>query len=153
MRDGVELNTEIYMPNYSDQNLPILYTRTPYGLRHDKSGIHSSLSTSYKELAQDKYIFVFQDIRGRYGSGGEFSMLRTPIKEDLEAEVDEATDTYDTIEWLLNNLDKHNNKVGILGISYGGWLTAIALTDLHPAVKAISPQASPSDMYLSLIHI
>ncbi len=148
MRDGIELNTEVYTPNYSDENLPILLTRTPYGLRHDNSGIHSSLSTSYKELAEGKYIFVFQDIRGRYGSGGKFSMLRTPIKEDPEAEVDEATDTYDTVEWLLNNLDKHNSKVGILGISYGGWLTAIALTDLHPAVKAISPQASPSDMYM-----
>ena len=148
MRDGIELNTEVYKPKNFNENLPILLTRTPYGLRHDTLGMHSSLSTSYKELAQDKYIFVFQDIRGRYGSGGKFSMLRTPIKEDPEAEVDEATDTYDTVEWLLNNIDKHNNKVGILGISYGGWLTAIALTDLHPAVKAISPQASPSDMFL-----
>lgn len=148
MRDGVTLNTEIYTPNSSDGNLPILLTRTPYGLRYDKSGIHSSLSTYYKELAADKYIFVFQDIRGRYSSGGKFRMLRTPIKKDIEAEVDEATDTYDTVEWLLNNLNNHNNKVGILGISYGGWLTAIALTDLHPAVKAISPQASPSDMFI-----
>ena len=75
-------------------------------------------------------------------------MLRTPVSEDANANVDEATDTYDTIEWLIKNIDGHNGKVGILGISYGGWLTTIALTDIHPAVKAISPQASPSDMYM-----
>ena len=148
MRDGIKLNTEIYIPPSTDEKLPILFTRTPYGLRHDDKGLHSSLSSSYLELAKEAYIFVYQDIRGRHGSEGKFSMLRTPVSADKNVQVDEATDTYDTVEWLLNNLDNHNNKVGILGISYGGWLTAIALTDLHPAVKAISPQASPSDMYM-----
>ena len=148
MRDGIKLNTEIYVPPNTDEKLPILFTRTPYGLRHDENGLHSSLSSSYLELAKEGYIFVFQDIRGRYGSEGKFSMLRTPVSADENAQVDEATDTYDTIDWLIENLDGHNRKVGILGISYGGWLTAIALTDIHPAVKAISPQASPSDMFM-----
>ena len=148
MRDGIKLNTEIYVPPNTDETLPILFTRTPYGLRHDENGLHSSLSSSYLELAKEGYLFVFQDIRGRYGSEGKFSMLRTPVSADENAQVDEATDTYDTIDWLIENLDGHNGKVGILGISYGGWLTAIALTDIHPAVKAISPQASPSDMFM-----
>lgn len=148
MRDSVQLNTEIFIPLNAKVKLPILLTRTPYGLRHNTNGLHSALNSSYKELADDQYIFIFQDIRGRYNSDGEFSMLRTPISEDANANVDEATDTYDTIEWLIKNIDGHNGKVGILGISYGGWLTAIALTDIHPAVKAISPQASPSDMYM-----
>jgi len=148
MRDGVLLNTEIYIPKNKNGKLPILFTRTPYGLRHDDEGLHSSLTSSYKELADEGYIFVFQDIRGRYNSDGNFSMLRTPVSENKNSQVDEATDTYDTIEWFLSNIDGHNGKVGILGVSYGGWLTVIALTDLHPAVKAISPQASPSDMYM-----
>jgi len=148
MRDSVQLNTEIFIPLNAKVKLPILLTRTPYGLRHNTDGLHSALNSSYKELADDQYIFIFQDIRGRYNSDGEFSMLRTPVSEDANANVDEATDTYDTIEWLIKNIDGHNGKVGILGISYGGWLTAIALTDIHPAVKAISPQASPSDMYM-----
>ena len=148
MRDGIKLNTEIYVPPNTDEKLPILFTRTPYGLRHDENGLHSSLSSSYLELAKEGYIFVFQDIRGRHGSEGKFSMLRTPVSADENAQVDEATDTYDTIDWLIENLDGHNRKVGILGISYGGWLTAIALTDIHPAVKAISPQASPTDMFM-----
>jgi len=102
MRDGIKLNTEIYIPPSTDEKLPILFTRTPYGLRHDDKGLHSSLSSSYLELAKEAYIFVYQDIRGRYGSEGKFSMLRTPVSADKNVQVDEATDTYDTVEWLLN---------------------------------------------------
>ena len=148
MRDGVRLNTEIYAPRNHAEPLPILITRTPYGLSHDEKGFHSSLSSSYKELADEGFIFVFQDIRGRYKSEGQFAMLRFPrAKGDAKA-IDEGTDTYDTIEWLLKNVPRNNGRVGILGISYGGWLTMMATLEPHPALQAASEQASPADMYL-----
>jgi putative CocE/NonD family hydrolase len=148
MRDGVRLNTEIYAPRPAGEPLPILLTRTPYGLRHDLEGMHASLSSSYAELAGDGYIFVFQDIRGRYESEGEFVMLRPPRDQGEAGAIDEGTDTYDTIEWALANVPNHNGRVGILGISYGGWLTVMAMIEPHPAVAAVSPQASPADMYI-----
>jgi putative CocE/NonD family hydrolase len=148
MRDGIQLNTEIYVPKGGQGQLPILLTRTPYGLGHDDDGFHSSLSSSYAELAADGYIFVFQDIRGRYESEGEFVMLRPPRDPTAADAIDEGTDTYDTIEWVLENVEGHNGRVGILGISYGGWLTVMGMIDPHPAVAAVSPQASPADMYI-----
>ena len=148
MRDGVRLNTEIYTPvNHADP-LPFLITRTPYGLSHDEKGFHSSLSSTYKELADEGFIFVFQDIRGRYKSEGQFTMLRFPRAPGDPKAIDEGTDTYDTIEWLLKNVPQNNGRVGILGISYGGWLTMMATLEPHPALKAVSEQASPADMYL-----
>ncbi|MFB3920337.1 MAG: CocE/NonD family hydrolase [Terriglobia bacterium] len=148
MRDGVRLNTEIYIPEVASERLPFLITRTPYGLGHDEQGLHSSLRSSYKELAEEGFIFVFQDIRGRYESEGQFVMLRTPRDKRDSNAIDEGTDTYDTIEWLLKNVPRHNGRAGILGISYGGWLTVMATLDPHPALKAASEQASPADMYL-----
>ena len=147
MRDGVRLHTEIYIPKQSEDDLPFLFTRTPYGQSH-MNGIHSYLSSSYQDLAQEKYIFVFQDIRGRYKSEGQFVMLRPCRNQEDITSVDESTDTYDTIDWLLKHVAGHNGKVGILGISYGGWLAAMALVEPHPALAAASPQASPADMYL-----
>ncbi len=148
MRDGMRLNTEIFVPDDASEALPILFTRTPYGLRHDDDGLHTSLTSSYAALVEDGYIFVFQDIRGRYESEGEFVMLRPPRSSADPQAVDEGTDTYDTIEWVLENVDGHNGKVGILGISYGGWLTVMGMIEPHPAVAAVSPQASPADMYI-----
>jgi len=148
MRDGIRLNTEVYVPEGAREPLPILFTRTPYGLRHDDDGMHTALTTSYAALAEDGYIFVFQDIRGRYESEGEFVMLRPPRAPGEAGGIDEGTDTYDTIEWLLDHVQGHNGKVGILGISYGGWLTVMGMIDPHPAVAAVSPQASPADMYI-----
>ncbi|REJ84951.1 MAG: CocE/NonD family hydrolase [Acidobacteria bacterium] len=151
MRDGVTLNTEIYAPlpggPLGAGPWPLLLTRTPYGLSHDDDGFHRALSTSYAELVGDGYVFVFQDIRGRYGSQGEFAMLRPP-RASSGAAVDEASDTFDTIEWLLPHVPGNNGRVGMLGISYGGWLTAVAMLDPHPALTAASPQASPADMFL-----
>ncbi len=147
MRDGKRLNTEVYVPTRGDGPWPILFTRTPYGLNHEDSGLHTALNGGYRELAEDGYIFVFQDIRGRYESDGTFVMLRPP-KSATGAEIDEGTDTNDTIDWLLENVEGNNGRVGILGISYGGWLTVMAMIEPHPAVKAVSPQASPADMYL-----
>jgi putative CocE/NonD family hydrolase len=101
-----------------------------------------------KDLADDGYIFVFQDIRGRYKSEGQFVMLRLPRDKSDAKAIDEGTDTYDTIDWVLKNVQNHNGRVGMLGISYDGWLTVMAMLDPHPALKAVSPQAPPADMFL-----
>ena len=148
VRDGTLLNTEIYTPHNARGSLPILITRTPYGQNHDDRGTHLALTNRYTELADDGYIFVFQDIRGRYGSEGQFVMLRRPRDGGDPDAIDEGTDTWDTIDWLLENTGGHNGRVGILGVSYDGWLTVMAMIEAHPAVAAVSPQASPADMYI-----
>ena len=146
-RDGVRLHTEIYVPKKSREPLPFLISRTPYGQNLDSKGFNTALYRC-EELAQDGYIFVFQDIRGRYKSDGQFVMLRRPRDKRDPKAIDESTDTYDTIEWLLKNVPNNNGRVGIFGISYPGWLTVMATLDPHPALKAASEQASPADMYL-----
>jgi uncharacterized protein len=147
MRDGVKLHTEIYVPRQSSEPLPLFLTRSPYGLADDAKGF-SRLLDMYKEMFADGYIFVFQDIRGKYGSEGKFVMLRPPRYRKDPKSIDEGTDTYDTIEWLLKNVPNNNGRVGEAGISYGGWLTAMSILEPHPALKAISEQASPVDMYM-----
>ncbi|HEY2378050.1 MAG TPA: CocE/NonD family hydrolase [Gemmatimonadaceae bacterium] len=147
MRDGVRLNTDIYAPRDQAGQLPIIFRRTPYGI----DNLAGALDASYKELADDGYIFVFQDIRGRFKSEGQFVMQR-PARDAAQRKnpkaIDEATDAYDTIDWLVKNVPQNNGRVGMLGVSYDGWTTAMALTDPHPALRASSPQASPSDMWL-----
>jgi putative CocE/NonD family hydrolase len=144
MRDGIRLHTRIFTPKGATTPLPILLTRTPYGI----GGASGSFAGSYAELAAEGFVFVFQDIRGRFGSEGTFVMLRPPRdKRDARA-VDEGSDTYDTIEWLLKNVPGNNGRVGMLGVSYPGWLTVMAMLDPHPALKAVSPQASPASMWL-----
>jgi uncharacterized protein len=145
-RDGVKLHTLIFAPKRAPAKLPFLIERSPYGFSADRA--EQSLARRYKELADDGYIFVFQDIRGRYQSEGQFVMLRPPREANKPGSVDEGTDTYDTIEWLLKNVPNNNGRAGILGVSYGGWLTAMALIEPHPALKAASEQASPADMFL-----
>jgi putative CocE/NonD family hydrolase len=147
MRDGVRLHTEIYVPKNAAQPLPFIFERTPYGVADDEKGIATKFK-NYGELVSEGYIFVFQDIRGRYRSEGQFVMLRRPRDPHDPQAIDEGTDTYDTIDWLLKNVSNHNGRVGVLGISYGGWLTAMAMIEPHPALKAVSEQASPADMYL-----
>jgi len=147
MRDGAKLHTEIYTPKDSKEALPFFITRTPYGLSDDDQG-YSRLLNLYPEMFADGYIFVFQDIRGRYGSEGKFVMQRPPRDRADSHSIDEGTDTYDTIDWLLKNIPNNNGRAGEAGISYGGWLTAMALIEPHPALKAVSEQASPADMFL-----
>ena len=144
MRDGVRLHTKIVAPRDRKQPLPFLMLRTPYGIGNVKDGPGLSMKT----LADEGYIFVFQDIRGKFGSEGTFVMQR-PAREpgDTKA-LDEGTDTYDTIDWLLANVPGHNGRVGMLGVSYLGWTTIMGALEPHPALKAISPQASPADMWL-----
>ncbi len=157
MRDGVRLHTEIYIPRRAGGPWPILLTRTPYGLHDDAQGF-TPLLNLYRAMMPDGYIFVFQDIRGRYRSQGKFIMNRPPrpcfrahrctAADMVPGQVDEATDTYDTIAWLLRHVDDNNGRVGMAGISYGGWLTTMAMLDPHPALKAVSEQASPEDQFL-----
>ncbi len=148
MRDGVRLHTEIYTPRHPSAPLPFLITRTPYGLGDGPQG-YSRLLDMYRAMFPDGgYLFVFQDIRGRYGSEGRFEMNRPPCEPPRSGCIDEGTDTYDTISWLLENVPGNNGRAGMLGISYGGWLTAMALLHPHPALKAASEQASPADMFL-----
>ncbi len=146
-RDGVKLHTEIYAPKNATEPLSIVLERTPYGLDDDPKGYSRKLNR-YAEMIPDAYIFVFQDIRGRYGSEGKFVMQR-PVRDAKDPKaIDEGTDTYDTIDWLVNNVPRNNRRVGLLGISYGGWLTVMGMLEPHPALKAVSEQASPADMFL-----
>jgi uncharacterized protein len=146
MRDGIQLNTHIFVPKDVAGPLPILLERTPYQAPSNTNWAQGK----YKALAADGYIFAFQDIRGRFKSEGKFVMQRAPISllgKDPKA-VDEVTDAYDTVEWLVKNVATNNGRVGILGISYPGWTAAMATLKPHPALRAASPQASPADMYL-----
>jgi hypothetical protein len=144
MRDGVRLHTRIFVPDNQDAPLPFVLMRTPYGTKNAADHFVSYL----KALADDGYIFAFQDIRGKFESEGVFVMQRPARKAGDATTLDEGTDTFDTIEWLLNNVPRNNGRVGILGISYLGWTTIMAALEPHPALKAISPQASPADMWL-----
>ncbi len=145
MRDGVELFTTLHVPKDAKEPLPIILIRTPYGI----DGRAERLFQNYlKEMVADGYAFALQDIRGRYKSEGTFVMTR-PARDPKDPKaVDEASDTRDTIDWLLKTVKNNNGRVGMLGISYPGWLTAVAMLDPHPALKAVSPQASPVDMFL-----
>ena len=144
LRDGVKLHTVIFVPKRLATDLPIILNRTPYGI----AGADGVFGGSVAELAKDGYIFVFQDIRGRFLSEGKFVMLRPPRDKSDKKAIDESTDTYDTIEWLLHNVAHNNGRVGQLGVSYPGWLTVMSMLDPHPALKAVSPQASPASMFL-----
>jgi len=143
-RDGVRLHTLIFTPKPLGPPLPIILNRTPYGI----AGSAGRLRGLLKELSADGYIFVFQDIRGRFGSEGTFVMQR-PVRDRRDPRsIDEATDAYDTVEWLIANVPGNNGRVGQTGVSYDGWLTAMAMLEPHPALRAVSPQASPADMWL-----
>ncbi len=147
MRDGVKLHAVIVRPEGSEKTgeaLPFLMQRTPYGV----DGANSlSVNASKPELAGSGYIFVEGDIRGRYGSEGQFVMNRAIVAHTSKTDVDETTDTRDTIDWLLKNVANNNGRVGVLGVSYPGFLAMMAGIDAHPAVKAISPQAPMTNIW------
>src|SRR6266849_5513879 len=147
MRDGVKLHTEIYAPKNAKEALPIFLERTPYGISAEDKGYSPKLYR-YSHMFADGYVFVFQDIRGRYGSEGQFVMNRPLHGASDPKGVDESTDTYDTIEWLVKNVPNNNGRVGTAGISYGGFLAAMALVNPHPALKAVSEQACMGDAWL-----
>jgi hypothetical protein len=160
MRDGVKLHVVILKPSDIATPLPFLLERTPYGVDDED---RESLFMQRPELARDGYIFVGEDIRGRYKSQGKFIMMR-PLADHSPGSprtgpgpwrghtnpsaIDESTDTYDTVAWLLQNVPGNNGRVGVVGISYDGFLAMMAGIDPHPAVKAISPQAPMIDVWI-----
>jgi putative CocE/NonD family hydrolase len=146
MRDGVKLHAVALVPTGTRQPLPILLIRTPFGA--DREFRSDTLPPRYRELAEDGYIFVTEDIRGRFKSEGEFVTTRAQNDPRSPRGINESTDAYDTIDWLVKNLAGNNGKVGVLGISYRGWLAALAGVNPHPAVKAISPQGLVADTWM-----
>ena len=145
VRDGIHLYTVVFTPKNQREHLPFLLQRTPYGVERM---LPPDKRMYVKDLATEGYIFVCQDIRGRYRSEGTFEMQRFSHDRRNSKSIDESTDTYDTIEWLLKNIPDNNARVGVLGISYDGWLTVMATLEPHPALKTVSEQATPADMYL-----
>jgi putative CocE/NonD family hydrolase len=147
MRDGVRLFTSIYMPKDASQKYPIMLDRTPYTVApYGEDKFKTSLGPN-ELFAREGYIFVYQDVRGRWKSEGEFVDARPYIPNKAGKQIDETTDTYDTVEWLIKNIPNNNGRVGVWGISYPGFYTSMAGIDSHPAVKAISPQAPVSDWF------
>lgn len=149
MRDGVNLYTQVYTPKDESQKYPILLFRTPYSVRYYGAGNYRRVLGPNDDYAREGFIFVYQDVRGKFKSEGEFVVMKPhePAKSSPQ-DTDESSDTYDTIEWLLKNIPGHNGRVGQWGISYPGWQTVMGMIDAHPAMKASSPQASPSDMWI-----
>ena len=148
VRDGVKLFTTVYTPKDTSKKYPLLMMRTPYSVGpYGKDAYRSSLGPSNEFLTQG-YIFVYQDVRGRYLSEGTFVNMRPQLDRKKSAkEVDESSDTYDTIDWLVKNVPNHNGKVGLYGISYPGFYAAAGMIDAHPALKAVSPQAPIADWF------
>jgi putative CocE/NonD family hydrolase len=148
MRDGKRLHTVVYAPRDSSQRYPFLMQRTPYGAGPYGDAYRPSIGPS-PLLAQEGYIFVYQDVRGTFLSEGEFDDVRpfNPNKKS-PADIDEASDTYDTIEWLLKNIPNNNGRAGMWGVSYPGFYVAAALHDPHPALRAASPQAPIADWFI-----
>ena len=144
-RDGAKLQTVILTPAGQTGPLPILVRRSPYGVP-DRAP--QTMPTSLKELAADGYIFVIQNLRGRFKSEGTF-LLSSVVRLDDPKHVSETTDAYDTIDWLVKNIPNNNGKVGIYGVSYDGLTAAQTLLKPHPALKAISEQASPADQWMN----
>jgi len=149
MRDGVELFTQIYTPRDETREYPILLFRTPYSVRNYGVRNYRQHLGPNSAYAPEGFIFVYQDVRGKFKSQGNFVVMKPHISDKRgPGDTDESSDTYDTIEWLLKNVPRHNGKVGQWGISYPGWQTVQGMIDAHPALKASSPQASPADMWI-----
>lgn len=149
MRDGVKLFTSIYIPKdiSKTQKYPFIMQRTCYSVApYGENEYRSSLGPN-KYLMNDKYIFIYQDVRGRYMSEGTFTNMTPQVEHKTKKDVDESTDTYDTIDWLVKNISNNNGKVGQYGTSYPGFYTAAGTISEHPALVASSPQAPISDFW------
>ena len=147
MRDGVRLFTAVYVPKDASRTYPFLLTRTPYSVApYGVDRYPTSLAS--EPLQKEGFIFVRQDARGRYMSEGEFQQVRPFNPGKGPKDIDERTDTYDTIEWLLAHVANHNGRVGMIGISQPGFHVAASIIDSHPALKAASPQAPTADYYM-----
>ncbi len=148
MRDGAKLFTAIYIPRDSSGNYPFLLMRTPYASSPYGEDKYRRQLSPNPLLSKEKYIFVYQDVRGRYMSEGQFQEMTPAIDhKKSNKDVDESSDTYDTVDWLLKNISHNNGKAGIYGISYPGFYASASLPDAHPAIKAVSPQAPVTDEF------
>lgn len=155
MRDGVKLYVAVYTPKDAspDNPYPIMMQRTCYSAQPYGENEYPEQFSRFQELANEKYIFVFQDVRGRWMSEGTFDNMRPYIpNKTSNDQIDESSDTYDSIDWLVNNIPHNNGKVGVWGISYPGFYSTCALLDAHPALKAVSPQAPIGDFYFDDFH-
>jgi len=151
MRDGVKLFTVVISPTQKTEPIPFLLERTPYGADKPKAENSTMPIDKMERLqayAKEGYIFVFQDLRGKFKSEGAFEMNRPLYHKIDKKRTDESTDAYDTVDWLVKNIPNNNGKAGIHGVSYDGYLALDAAVDPHPALKASSPQASSADMFL-----
>ena len=151
MRDGVKLFTSIFEPVNATEPVPILLQRTPYGADWSMgkdSVFNLDGWTQMQPMANEGYIFVIQDIRGKYKSEGTMQIHQPLVHATQKGAIDESTDTWDAIDWLIKNVPGNNGKAGILGISYPGWLALVGSVDPHPALKASSEQACMSDLFL-----
>ena len=148
MRDGVRLFTSIYTPKDTTQSYPILITRTPYNIEGGgPEGINRHLFQRIN-LIKEGYIFVFQDVRGKYMSEGTFMDVRPYQPNKGPKETDESSDTYDLIDWVVKNVPRNNGRAGIFGVSYPGFYSTMAMIDAHPSLKAVSPQAPVTDWFI-----
>ncbi len=149
MRDGVKLFTSIYTPKDKSVTHPILLNRTPYDIEPDGPSSFNIYVQIYSRYTEDNYIMVFQDVRGKYMSEGAFEDIRPVIPEKRSnKDVDETTDTWDTVDWLIKNVPGNNGRVGIFGISYPGFYSTMGAINAHPAVKAVSPQAPVTSWFI-----
>jgi len=149
MRDGVKLYTVIYIPKGESERYPFLMERTPYSAGPYGANNYPREVGPNESLMKEKYIFVSQDVRGRYMSEGT-NLEVTPYiaNKKSKADVDESSDTYDTVDWLIKNIKNNNGRVGLAGISYPGFYATASLPDAHPAIKAVSPQAPVTDEFV-----
>jgi putative CocE/NonD family hydrolase len=149
MRDGAKLFTAVYLPKDRGQQYPLLMIRTPYSVAPYGEDHYPELLFPGLEFEKDGFIFVYQDVRGRYMSEGEWKEM-TPHKgvKRGPGDVDESTDTFDTIDWLIKHVPGNNGKAGLIGISYPGFYASAGMIDAHPALVAVSPQAPISDLYM-----
>jgi putative CocE/NonD family hydrolase len=148
MRDGKRLFTSIYLPKNQAKKYPILMTRTPYNSAPYGANEYKRALGQNPLLEKEGFIFVYQDVRGRWMSEGDFVDVRPIIDNKKGNETDESSDTYDTIDWLIKNLPNNNGKVGVEGISYPGFYSTATLPYAHPALKAVSPQAPVTDWFI-----
>lgn len=152
MRDGIQLHTTIYTPKDTSKSYPILLSRTPYSCQPYGENEYRTKIGPNAKMMKEGNIVVYQDVRGRWNSEGVYDNMRPFIPNKQEGQVDEASDTYDTIEWLVANVANTNGNVGVWGISYPGFYSTYSLLSGHPALKAVSPQAPIGDFYFDDFH-
>ena len=148
MRDGVKLFTAIYIPKDKAQKYPFLINRTPYTVAPYGEDKYKNSLGNFPAMMREGFIFVYQDVRGKWMSEGNFEDIRPQTTKKGKKDIDESTDTYDTIDWLVKNIANNNGKAGVYGISYPGFYSSTSLPNAHPALKAVSPQAPVTDWFL-----